>query len=86
MTIQQMRYFLVVCRLQNITHAAAELHIAQSTLSQAMQTIEDETGLNLFLRAGRTIQISQDGQKLYQKVTALLREVDAFEDGVREMS
>ena len=37
MTIQQMRYFLVVCRLQNITHAAAELHIAQSTLSQAMQ-------------------------------------------------
>ena len=86
MTIQQMRYFLVVCRLQNITHAAAELHIAQSTLSQAMQTIEDETGLNLFLRAGRTIRISQDGQKLYQKVTALLREVDAFEDGVREMS
>ena len=86
MTIQQMRYFLVVCRLQNITHAAAELHIAQSTLSQAMQTIEDETGLNLFLRAGRTIRISQDGQKLCQKVTALLREVDAFEDGVREMS
>lgn len=33
MTILQMRYFLTVCRLQNITHAAAELHLAQSTLS-----------------------------------------------------
>lgn len=36
MTLLQMRYFLTVCRLQNITHAAAELHVAQSTLSQAM--------------------------------------------------
>lgn len=86
MTILQMRYFLTVCRLQNITHAAAELHIAQSTLSQAIQTIEEETGLNLFVRSGRTIMISQDGQKLAQKVTALLREVDLFETDVREMA
>ena len=85
MTLMQMRYFLTVCRLQNITHAAAELHLAQSTLSQAMQTIEEETGLNLFLRSGRTIRISQDGQKLAQKVTALLREIDVFEENVREM-
>lgn len=86
MTILQMRYFLTVCRLQNITHAAAELHLAQSTLSQAMQAIEEETGLNLFLRSGRTIRISQDGQKLAQKVTVLLREVDVFEENVREMA
>ena len=86
MTILQMRYFLTVCRLQNITHAAAELHLAQSTLSQAMQAIEEETGLNLFLRSGRTIRISQDGQKLAQKVTSLLREVDVFEENVREMA
>lgn len=86
MTLLQMRYFLTVCRLQNITHAASELHIAQSTLSQAIQTIEEETGLNLFVRSGRNIMISQDGQKLAQKVTALLREVDVFEDDVREMA
>ena len=86
MTILQMRYFLTVCRLQNITHAAAELHIAQSTLSQAIQTIEEETGLNLFVRSGRAIMMSQDGQRLAQKVTALLREVDLFETDVREMA
>lgn len=86
MTLLQMRYFLTVCRLQNITHAAAELHIAQSTLSQAIQTIENETGLNLFIRKGRSILISQDGHRLEQKVTALLREVDIFEDDVREMA
>jgi len=84
MTLLQMRYFLTVCRLQNITHAAAELHIAQSTLSQAIQTIEKETGLNLFIRRGRSILISQDGNRLEQKVSALLREVDAFDEDVRE--
>ncbi|MCI6158191.1 MAG: LysR family transcriptional regulator [Selenomonadaceae bacterium] len=86
MTLLQMRYFLTVCRLQNITHAAAELHIAQSTLSQAIQTIEKETGLNLFIRRGRSILISQDGNRLEQKVSALLREVDAFDEDVREMA
>lgn len=86
MTLLQMRYFLTVCRLQSITHAAAELHVAQSTLSQAMQGLEEETGLNLFLRAGRHIMISQDGQRLAQKLSRLLAQVDAVEREVEDMA
>ena len=86
MTLMQMRYFLTVCRLQSITHAAAELHVAQSTLSQAMQGLEEETGLNLFLRAGRHIMISQDGQRLAQKLSRLLAQVDAVEREVEDMA
>ena len=86
MTIQQMRYYHMVCQLQNITHAAAALHIAQSTLSQSMQALEQETGMNLFHHAGRNIVITQDGQKLFARVSELLRMVDRFEDDVRELS
>ena len=86
MTIQQMRYYYVVCQLQNITRAAEQLHIAQSTLSQAMQGLEEETGLNLFLRAGRHIMISQDGQRLAQKLSRLLAQVDAVEREVQDMA
>lgn len=86
MTLLQMRYFLAVCRSQNITHAAAELHVAQSTLSQAMQTLEEETGLNLFLHAGRHIMISQDGQKLAQKFSQLLQQADQLESEIRDMA
>ena len=86
MTLLQMRYFLTVCRLQNITHAAAELHVAQSTLSQAMQALEEETGLNLFLRTGRHIMLSQDGQRLAQKLSRLLAQVDAVEREVQDMA
>lgn len=67
MTILQMRYFLTVCRLQNITHAAAELHLAQSTLSQAMQTIEEETGLNLFLRTAAPSGSARTGRSSHRK-------------------
>lgn len=86
MTLLQMRYFLTVCRLQSITHAASELHVAQSTLSQSMQGLEEETGLNLFLRAGRHIMISQDGQRLAQKLSRLLAQVDAVEREVQDMA
>ncbi|MDD6382048.1 MAG: LysR substrate-binding domain-containing protein [Selenomonadaceae bacterium] len=86
MTLLQMRYFLAVCRYQNITHAAGELHIAQSTLSQSMQALEDETGLNLFLRTGRTIMISQAGQQLAQKLARLLQQVDQVESEIHDMA
>lgn len=55
MTIQQMTYFEAVGRYQNITRAADELHISQPTLSLAMQTLEQETGLNLLRHVGRGI-------------------------------
>jgi DNA-binding transcriptional LysR family regulator len=52
MTLIQMRYFYEVCQWQNITKAAEHLHVSQPTISVAMQTLETETGLNLF-PAGR---------------------------------
>ena len=48
MNIQQMQYFAEVCRQENVTKAAASLHMSQSTLSLSMKNIEAETGLNLF--------------------------------------
>lgn len=86
MTIQQMRYYYTVCQLQNVTRAAERLHIAQSTLSQAMQGIEAETGLNLFQHVGRNIIVTQEGQKLLAKVRELLLAVDRFDDEVAELA
>lgn len=86
MTIQQMRYYLTVCQLQNVTRAAEKLHIAQSTLSQAMQTLEKETGLNLFQHVGRNIIVTQEGQKLLKKVQELLLVIDRFDEDVAELA
>lgn len=86
MNIQQMQYFAEVCRLENITRAAEQLHISQSTLSLAMKNLEQETGLNLFRHVGRNIEVTGDGLALAQEVTAMLKQVNRFEANVKEIA
>ena len=86
MTIQQMTYFEAVGRYQNITRAADELHIAQPTLSLAMRTLEQETGLNLLRHVGRGIVLTADGQALYAEVVGMLKEVARFDRHVAELA
>ncbi|WP_294157874.1 LysR family transcriptional regulator [uncultured Selenomonas sp.] len=86
MTIQQMMYYEAVARHQSITRAAAELHIAQPTLSLAMQALESETGLNLFRHVGRNIELTVDGQALFAEVTQMLKHVARFDSRVAELA
>ena len=76
MTLIQMRYFYEVCQWQNITKAAEHLHVSQPTISVAMQTLEAETGLNLFHREGRKIIVTNEGEKLLGKVKHILDQID----------
>lgn len=86
MTLIQMRYFYEVCRWQNITKAAEHLHVSQPTISMAMQTLEAETGLNIFQREGRKIIITPEGSKLLGKVKHILNQVDQLEEEISDMA
>ena len=86
MTLIQMRYFYEVCRWQNITKAAEHLHVSQPTISMAMQTLEAETGLNIFQREGRKIIITPEGSKLLGKVKHILTQVDQLEEEISDMA
>ena len=50
---RRLRYFLAIVEEGSVTAAARELHIAQPSLSQALRSLENELGAELFLRAGR---------------------------------
>ncbi len=56
-----MRYFLMVAREENITRAAAFLHITQPTLSRQLADLESELGVLLFERGSHKIKLTQDG-------------------------
>lgn len=79
MTLTQMRYFYEVCQWQNITKAAEHLHVSQPTISVAMQTLEAETGLNLFHREGRKLVVTPEGSKLLGKINHILTQMDQLE-------
>ena len=51
MEIRVLKYFLMVAREENITHAAELLNITQPTLSRQMIQLEEELGVTLFHRS-----------------------------------
>ncbi|PDS42498.1 LysR family transcriptional regulator [Rhizobium anhuiense] len=51
MNLRQLKTFLAVIRHENLTRAAAEVNLAQSSLSDQIQALEEELGAELFLRS-----------------------------------
>ena len=45
MELRVLRYFLAVAREENITKAAALLHVTQPTLSRQLMQLEEELGV-----------------------------------------
>ena len=53
--IRVLKYFLMVAREENITKAAALLHLTQPTLSRQIMQLEEELGAKLFHRSKHSI-------------------------------
>ena len=62
MEMHQIRYFLAVARTLNFTRAAEECHVAQPSLTRAVQKLEDELGGPLFRRERSNTHLSQLGK------------------------
>ena len=56
-----LNYFLVVAREQNMTRAAAELHISQPALSAQIAELERQLGIKLFKRTNKSTLLTEDG-------------------------
>lgn len=60
--LSSLRSFEAVARLGSVTLAAQELHVTHSAISQQLKSLEDMLGVGLFIRDGRTLQVSEDGR------------------------
>jgi len=63
-TTQQLRYFAEVAKCLNFTRAAANLYVAQPTLSQQIAELEAQLGTPLFIRNSRTVSLTPAGEIL----------------------
>ena len=84
MEIQQLQYFKTVAQLQHMTRAAEKLSISQPALSKSISNIEQELGIPLFDRQGRSIFLNRHGQLFLESVEVILTEYEKvmkkFED------
>jgi DNA-binding transcriptional LysR family regulator len=85
MELRHLRTFRVVARTLNFTHAAAELHYAQSSVTEQIQALEAELGSKLFER-GRKLRLTAAGERLVgyaDQVLSLVEEAKAAVDEER---
>jgi LysR family transcriptional activator of nhaA len=57
-----LHYFWAVAKDGNLTRTAAHLHVSQSALSSQIKSLEDDLGQALFLRQGRSLQLTEAGR------------------------
>ena len=85
MELQKLRQFYTVAKYQHITKAAAELYIAQPSLTQAIDSLENELGVPLFVKRGRNIVLTEYGEYLKRRLDALLPEIEALPEEIQNM-
>lgn len=77
MELYQMRYFMAVAEHESMTKAAEALHVSQPSLSKAVKGLEEEMGVPLFDRVGRSIALNMNGRIVLQAVERAVESVDA---------
>lgn len=71
--ITTLLYFEKVAELQHMSMAAAELNISQSALSGHIRRLEDEVGIDLFDRRGKSISLNACGQAFLEEIRITLK-------------
>ncbi len=83
MELRHLRYFVVVAQEEHMTRAAIKLGIQQPPLTQQIQALEKELGVELFLRKSRRIQLSPAGKIFLTDALAILASVEESVQRVR---
>ncbi|WP_073011505.1 LysR substrate-binding domain-containing protein [Roseibium suaedae] len=69
LNLKATEYFEAVARLGSVTKAAAELGVTPSAVSQQLTLLETQLGVKLFRREKRRLNLTIDGDRLFQTTT-----------------
>ena len=78
--LTQLKYFQAAAEECNFTRAARRLNISQPALSKAIQNLEDEIEVKLFVRDGNKIALSPYGRSFLEEVNSAILHLD---EGIR---
>ena len=76
MNTSHLKYFYDVYRLESVVEAAKTNHVAPSTISQALRSLENELGFELTSKQRGQLILSKKAEALALKIPKLLDQVE----------
>jgi DNA-binding transcriptional LysR family regulator len=81
-----LRVFRAVVEADSFSGAARKLRLSNAAVSKNVRELEDELGTRLIERTTRRLRLTESGEEYYRRVVAILDELGATEDALRERS
>ena len=78
------RIFYYVAKYRNFTKAARVLGNSQPNITRAMNCLEQQIHATLFIRTNRGVQLTSEGEELYNYVSAAMAQIFAAEEALSE--
>ncbi len=73
MELRLLNTFVTTAKLLSFTKAADTLNYAQSTVTNQIQTLEEELSIMLFERLGKQIKLTKEGEYLFDYASQILK-------------
>jgi len=83
-SIKHIIYFITVVNLENMTKASRHLNVTQPLLSQKIMYLENEIGVQLFVREKRRLRLTSAGFLLYQEWVYLIQMLEQSIEKAKE--
>ena len=82
LTLRQLRLFEAVATQLSYSRAAEQMNVTQPAVSMQVQQLEAELDLQLLVKAGKKVSLSQAGEEMLRQARRILNQVTIAEDAI----
>lgn len=82
----KLKIFKTVADLKSISKAAQMLFMSQPTITLQIKKIENYLGLTLFNRKKNNLELTRQGERLYEYAERILKEYTALEEEIKRLN
>lgn len=74
-TFRQIRYFIAVAEARSVSGGASAIGISQSAVTDAIRSLETETGVMLFYRHPKGVTLTREGHKFLRHSRSIINSI-----------
>lgn len=76
LSLNSLKFFYYVARYGSVTIAAKKLFVTQGAVSKQLKNLEEALGFTLFIREGKKLQLTDDGELLFDCCQQVFPQID----------